>query len=384
MTLLLLGTVGLLELEAAYFVMVPVAIVTIFWIIVQRRKRTTVAPSIAHDVVSNEQLLNQLAIPVCLLAAFASVVVLKACWTGTQFFPDDLGYHGPTVASWVRHGHFSYVTRNFTAYYPFNCELLSLWYVLPFHADAWVALAGVVWLAMIVCAASALCRELELSPASAALAAVLTICSPSIIWQVRTFSPTDLAAASFILAGIYFAGLVCRVATSSRTPEALYAGLLIGAAIGCKITVVPVLIVVLAAIVLRGTPVRTVLVFCLSVAATGSYWYIRNWINTGNPLFPAAIGPFAGPWTGEQQSSEKLIHLVGHWPQLLAIIKKDFDWPIALGVLSADRISSRAGLRVVSHNRSGGREYQLCEECCSPRESALLAVYPFVPFSGQR
>lgn len=387
LTLLCLGAIGYLSPVGVYVVLFPMAIAALLWVAAHRRRDSTfneLPPVDANG--SREHLLAQLAIPVGLLSAYAGVILLKACWSGTQFFADDLGYHGPTVARWIREGHFSYVARNFTAYYPFNSELLSLWYVLPFHADAWAALAGLFWLVLIACSAGALARELGLSTATALLVVTLTICSPDIHWQVRTFSPTDLAAASFIFAGIYFAGLAMRrIATGSATAESLYAGLLIGAAVGCKITVIPVFLVVLVAVLFSGKPsIRCALVFCVAAALTGSFWYVRNWINTGNPLFPAAIGPFAGPWTSEQQSTEKLIHLVGHsqsWPQLLSILKKDFDWPISLAVLS-----------LVGYLAALGQEFRRTPFSADQNNTlrrtllasglALLAVYPFVPFSG--
>ncbi len=167
-------------------------------------------------------------------------------------FPTILVITAPTVARWVQEGRFSYVTRNLTAYYPFNSELLSLWYTLPFHSDAWAALSGLIWLGLIAAAAAALGRKLGLAAASAALVAVLTICSPEIVWQVRTFSPTDLAAASLILAGIYFAAVaIGRDSNGAGTSEALYAGLLIGAAVGCKVTVAPVALVVFLSLLVR-------------------------------------------------------------------------------------------------------------------------------------
>jgi hypothetical protein len=384
--LLPLGAMGHLSMFGVFVVMAPAAIVILIWLAARTRRQTP--GNLPLTVVENplqERLAQELAVPVCLLAAFAGVVVFKACWSGTQFFADDLGYHGPTVARWIQDGRFSYVTRNFTAYYPFNCELLSLWYVLPLHSDAWVALAGLVWLAMSACAAGALGRELRLTAVPAALVMVLTICSPSIDWLVRTFSPTDLAAASLALAGLYFTGLVLRRSSAdSAIAESLYAGLLVGAAVGCKITVIPVFVVAVLALLFGRTRFQSVLAFCLAAVLTGSFWYIRNWIITGNPLFPAAIGPFAGPWTRDQQAVEKLANLVGKspsLPKLGEVLKKAIDWPVSLAALSVIGYLA-ALLRELTAGRSSADENHSLRRLLLVSGLALLAAYPFVPFSA--
>ncbi len=382
--LLLLGVTGVLTTLGVYLVFVPTACLALLWLGLRRGVSPIATPAInANSSVGSQ--LAQLAIPISLLAAFASVVVLKASFSGTEFFTDDLGYHAPNVARWIQDGQFTYVTRNLTAYYPFNCELLSLWYVLPFHSDAWAALGGVFWLALIACAAAAVGRELGLTAAAGTLVAVLTICSPSIIWLVRTFSPTDLAAASLILAGIYFTALaIRRIPVGSGASETLYAGLLVGAALGCKVTVAPVFVVLVAALLFTKKRFRSVLIFCFGAALTGSFWYIRNWIDTGNPLFPAEIGPFAGPWTQQQQSVEKLVRLVGKsqsLPQMTEILKKDFDWPQSLAALSV--VGYVAALAAeLFRTASSSEDNGALRRILLVSGISLLIVYPFAPFSG--
>jgi hypothetical protein len=85
-----------------------------------------------------------------------------------------------------------------------------------------------------------------------------------------------------------------------------YAALLSGLALGVKISSAAPALVVLLAMALRaralGTRARArlravgalALIFAASWAATGGYWYARNAIHAGNPVYPAAFLAWPG------------------------------------------------------------------------------------------
>jgi hypothetical protein len=84
---------------------------------------------------------------------------------------------------------------------------------------------------------------------------------------------------------------------------------LLGFAVGCKVSYVFPLDVVGLWYLLAGgngtrlsTRVRGLALLGAGAIVTGSFWYIRNWATTGNPLFPAQVGPFDGPFTQEAQA----------------------------------------------------------------------------------
>jgi hypothetical protein len=78
---------------------------------------------------------------------------------------------------------------------------------------------------------------------------------------------------------VIFAGLASEFAVGTKVPFVL-AALAIGVWILLKQSIA------------LAERLRRAMLFDLSVATIGSYWYIRNWIVTGNPLFPGKIGSF--------------------------------------------------------------------------------------------
>ena len=91
----------------------------------------------------------------------------------------------------------------------------------------------------------------------------------------------------------------------------------------------------------RRNPMRGVRVlFAFAIVATivGGYWYVDNWLVTGNPLFPAAFGPFLGPFGRDARAKTTLLYFLTTRPwgvdlckQLVANLT---DWPFALGYAS--------------------------------------------------
>ncbi len=136
----------------------------------------------------------------------------------------------------------------------------------------------------------------------------------------------------------------------------LIAGLAIGLAIGTKLTALAPGFVLLAGLVLlvkRGSRLRLGSVMALAAAATGAFWFIRNLVQTGNPLPWLSIGPFekAGELTGrEPRPIVDYLADLSIWSEWLAPGLSDRLGPfwltllvcalvgLGLGLLSRDRL----------------------------------------------
>ena len=133
---------------------------------------------------------------------------------------------------------------------------------------------------------------------SGALAAVLALGLP-ITMFMGIHNGVDHWVALFLCASV-LASL--HWIDSGRLSDAGWAGVFAGAAIGCKYTalyhVAPLAIVVLIARARRSGEVlamlRSVGTGALATLAVGGGWYLRNAINTGNPVYPAFFGMFGG------------------------------------------------------------------------------------------
>ena len=136
---------------------------------------------------------------------------------------------------------------------------------------------------------------------------------------------------------------------SKRSPavgvgSAAYAGVLLGFALGCKVSFGLVLVVVLCWVLFSRSlathfsdRLRVSAIILFASVITGGVWHVRNLVLTGNPVFPAQLGPFAGPFTQADQSRTKLIAWILERPtdltQWSAIVSALSDWPPSLFAL---------------------------------------------------
>lgn len=120
------------------------------------------------------------------------------------------------------------------------------------------------------------------------------------------------------------------------------------------------------------------LLFALGVAITGSYWYVRNWILTGNPLFPGRVGPFDGPLTLENAQPTLFQWIMRSPPPSVwydFLIAHIGSWSYGLALLALVAVGS-AILHCMS-TRSRSILVPLVVAFL-----ALLLTHPFMPLSG--
>jgi hypothetical protein len=120
---------------------------------------------------------------------------------------------------------------------------------------------------------------------------------------------------------------------------------MIGYAIGTKISFAPIAVVIVLWLLLARDDVNSfrqrtsfVLLFILGMVVTGGFWYTRNVLITGNPLYPAEFGTFRGPFGMDDQYRTKLISWIIQSPtdlkQWLGIAKDLGNWPLHFGIIS--------------------------------------------------
>ena len=317
---------------------------------------------------------------------------------GTHFTVDDLHYHAPSAAHWLTEQRLA-LSLNYQTHFPHNAEVLSFWFMLPFHADGLAGLAAIYWLALTVAAlvSFSLARGLTLS--AAFLTAGVILSSREILHQTATFSGVDLAVPAMLTAALAWAlphseNITPRPENDSPRPgyaAPILSGLCAGFALGCKISVAPALFVLFLYFLCRRRPVNTwrrrlsdAGLFALSAAAVGSFWYLRNFIITGNPIFPAQFGPFDGPLTLAIQQRTKLIDWIARAPgdlnQWLYLLKRHVSWPPQLFLLAALGYAYAAfGL---IRRKSQSNYNSTVPLLLLILGLVLLAGYLFMPFSG--
>lgn len=227
--------------------------------------------------------------PLAGVLGFAAVV---AVGVGIRQLPsesDDITYHVPNAAFWVRvHDlwHLPPVLPGyFTNAYPSDSELLTAWVIQPFHDDRLAVWPTLLFGALLLAGCGLVAEQLAGRAAVGVLAGAVVVLSP-ISWQTQVGSAlTDWAGTAGLVAAV---GFVLR-ARSGGDRWIVLAGLAGGLSIGSKDTALlpGVMVVVFAVGLLRRWSVIPRL--AAGIVALAGIWYLRDWIDTGNPLYPETV-----------------------------------------------------------------------------------------------
>lgn len=281
-----------------------------------------------------------------ILSAAAGLFVGRFVLKGTCFGPDDLSYHSALAAYRVVTKSLSICLANYHAHYPFNAELVSTWFMLPFHNDSMVSLAGCYWLALMAVAIVFLLSSLNIRVFVALFTVAIALFSPVLQSTAKSFAAVDLAGPAMVLTAVIFALPLDKDRSGKqRFADAVYSGLAAGFAAGIKVSFLPICVILFLWFALTelkavslSVRLKILLIFTVSSLLTGGFWYLRNLYLTGNPFFPAATALFEGPFLPERLHRTKLIFWILDNPtnieQWKYLIKALMDWPSSLFLLS--------------------------------------------------
>jgi hypothetical protein len=339
-----------------------------------------------------------------LTAAFAAIVC-GGIWAWPHLFAatrlwvwDDYTYHMVYPALWLQERTIAAVTpaHAFTmqAWYPLSASVVSTWFMLPFHparadALAWVSLTGVLYGAIVAAGAAELFARLGCRRGAWAVPVVLFATSTRVTIMASSFSDADLAHAAALFAAFVFA--VPRSDEETRrdvTVDTWCAGLLSGIALGVKVSAAPQALIVLAMSALRArrtsapvtAAVRASLIFALSWAATAGYWYARNVIHTGNPVYPAA---FLG-WPGARFPETTLLEYGRSYGLRRAVtdaLAVYMNWPRSHAVLAILGLIGIAGWSMV-RRRAASRPCRYFAGGTLALAAAIVILLPAAPYSA--
>ncbi len=327
-----------------------------------------------------------------LLCGVGALAFASTCLQGTSFCGDDLVYHATAPAKWYQEQKLSLAPHYYNGYYAMNAELFSLWFILPFGRDGMVWMAGAYWTFLFAAATFVLVRVQGQRAHVAAMCTALVLAAPPVLGMACTFTACDLAAAALVLAATAMAMPSRNLASGGdRVVDAAYAGLLSGLALGIKITMAPpalILLAVVAVLPRRTISVRqrilAVTVFAASLVFTGGYWYVRNLILTGNPLFPATVAIFSGPFDAATQRPTKLIYWLfgagSNMKQRLALAVDFTTWPLGLFLVSAG--GGLLALVRLLRRKALDDPQRPYIAVLSLMAVIVLVLHPFIPYSG--
>jgi hypothetical protein len=227
--------------------------------------------------------------PIWLLYASLAAAAVVRC--GLLEFPrdwDSLAYHIPHIDQWLRAKTLTNINSS-SWFHPGNNELIGLWCVGPFSGDFLIALNNIPAVFVMGLGARELAMRLGARRSTAHLTGLASL-TPYVVRAQLLNSENDVAAAGLFVATMAYgirlqfvarAGSLFLWATCiGLLPGVKYYALGYAALAGLSVTL----------LTLRTRGIRA----AMRVAVTGltgilllsGYWYVRNAILTGTPLYP--------------------------------------------------------------------------------------------------
>jgi len=309
---------------AAALLPLPIAAaIALLWLVVRLLTRGEPGPS---GPPAGPKVLRSVARLACLVVgalvggALAARALLRV---PTEW--DGLTYHLFYAAHYLQEARIVPVElgqpHDMVSLFPGNGELVHALLMAIVRSDLLVALGMVTCWALFGLALAGLARRLGLAPVPAAATGLLGATLPALARS---------AASSYVEPLLNFALVALLLAVHRALTEpawlraaAALGGLAAGLAVGTKYVALPVVIVAFLALASslalsgpRRRAAQALGLFVGGVFLIGGAWYLRNWLATGNPLFPA---PFLGlphlerpgiVWEGS--------HLLARWRDLAA------------------------------------------------------------------
>lgn len=252
-----------------------------------KRKETPVT-------VNNEHERNTIYFQAIIFAPYYFVALVIFVWGVVAPPPpwDAFVYHLPFPATWLQNGAISTITVPFGdqagTYFPANTELYFAWLMMPFRSEFLTSMAQFPFYLALGYLVYQICREVGVSRNAATAAALITLLLPGPMHQAVA-AEVDVIFAALFLFSIYF------LLVYAREPDGIVAGLAglsLGLMAGTKYIGLTFAVIPTAAalwLMLRRGLAKHLILFILFAIFGGGFWYMRNWLLTGNPVFPLSI-----------------------------------------------------------------------------------------------
>lgn len=225
--------------------------------------------------------------------AFCGILAAIMSARGAPTDSDDLEYHLPNAAAWMRiHDLWHLPPANpgyFTNAYPSDGELLTNWVMAPFRGAELATWPTLLFGVLLLLACAMIASQIGRSASTGVLGGAAVLLAP-FSWQTQVHSAlTDWTSASGLLASV---ALILRGRSDPRLRWPLLAGMALGIAVGSKDTAaVPALGILLLTlwILPRKDRWRSTVVMLAPTMALAGVWFIRTGIQTGNPIYPEPV-----------------------------------------------------------------------------------------------
>jgi 4-amino-4-deoxy-L-arabinose transferase-like glycosyltransferase len=203
---------------------------------------------------------------------------------------DSLAYHLAVPKIWLAYGRVDFISFIHHSNFPQTVDAMFLW-GLQFGGESGAKMVSWIYFALALLGVFGLTRS-RYNATAAWWATVSFATIPAAMWLSGT-AYIDVANGAFAGLGLALA-VVAVVEKDSKF--AVLAGVLLGFAAGSKYTGLQTIAV--AGIVMlalsRGKELRSAALVVGLAVAVAAPWYVRNVVNTGNPVYPFFYSVFGG------------------------------------------------------------------------------------------
>ena len=227
-------------------------------------------------------------------SAVLAFAVGRSIMQGVLMFPDDwdtLMYHLPLVDHWLAAGNLNAPDASHWSH-PGNNEILALWMVAPFSGDFLAALNNLPAVVLLGFAVVGLGADIGLSRPFRHLCGIAVLCNSTVLHQL-TNADNDVASAALFVACV---GYGVRFSQRGRSEDLVLHAVALGLLAGIKYYslgyagVAWVTVALLASVRNHRAGLAAAATGLAGLAVFGGYWYFRNWLVTGRPLYPLGLG----------------------------------------------------------------------------------------------
>lgn len=221
---------------------------------------------------------------------------------------DTLLYHFAVPKAFIAQGSSAFIEGNIASYLALGTEMHTVWAMLLgglLNERAGEAAAGAtMWLffPLLLAAVFGFAREIGIERRWALIAVLMTASVPT-AYHVAASAYIDVALALFVTLAIYS---LTRWWRTMETDWLIFAAISLGAALSAKLTTLFVIAAFALVIMMRarsgesegGNAGKTIGIGFAALVLAGviaSPWYLRNWVETGSPIFPF----YMNIWPGE-------------------------------------------------------------------------------------
>jgi hypothetical protein len=238
--------------------------------------------------------ISHFAVAIALLLAIAAWVW---AWVSPPPPWDAFVYHLCFPAAWIKNGNIFLVTVPFGdqagTYFPSNAELIYMRILLSLGQDFATNVLQLIYLSVACIAVYKLSLTCDSPKAESAVAAAAALFMPILFHQAVT-SEVDLIFSSLFILSLYF---IFRWTSNPKSRrDIVFAFISLGLFAGTKsIALVFILLIAAPAFIYVLISKRNWGAFLWGpalAAVFGGFWYVRNIVVTGNPVFPLSINAF--------------------------------------------------------------------------------------------